>query len=213
MPIDTTKCRKSKSGLYVITAKGRLDFAVGLHDPKPNKISGKIKYQLNLLVPPTHDLTLLKNEMGAVALANCNGDQTRAKKLVQKRFLDPNDKPQGGKPAGEEFEGWTLIRATSDYKPDVTYPNGDEMPNEEIPKELYSGRWASALVNAYWSSNTENPGVFIGLQGIQLLDHDDVIGTSRPKAEDEFEAVEGVEGAAKPSADQSDNKDVDSMFG
>jgi hypothetical protein len=211
MTIDLTKCRLSPSG-YVITCKGVLSFAQGLYNPKPNK-QGKIKYGLNLLVPPTHDLTLLKNEMGKIALANLKGDQNRAKQFVEKRFLNPNNLPNGGKPMGERFEGWTLVRAYSDYKPGITHPSGDPIPEDQIQNELYSGRWGSALLNAYWSGNSENPGVFIGLQGIQLLDHDENIGVVIPKAENEFSAVGDAKSEAVGNQPAVDATDVDSMFG
>jgi len=200
--VDMTKCQIGKSG--VITPKGRFSYAQFLIEAKPNQ-SGKMKYNLNLLVPPTHDLTDLKKAMGKIALEKCDGDKKRAANLVEKRFLDPNNLPGNGKPAGEEFAGWVLIRASSEYKIKVAYPNGKEVPAEEVKNELYSGRWGRALLNPYWSNNPENKGVFLGLQMVQLLDHDENLGRAMPDPEDEFGDTSG-DGNTKSTA-------VDDMFG
>jgi hypothetical protein len=214
---DMKKATVAKSG-NIITPKGRLSYAQYLEKPNKNKKTGAEKYQLSILMPGDVDLVELKNAMGKIAISNVNGDQTRAKKLVEKRFLDPNDLPQGGKPAGPQFEGWILVRASSDYKPKFAYPNGTSIPDEEIQKELYSGRWARATLNPYWSNNDENPGVFLGLQNVQLLDHDENMGVRLPDAEEEFDAVDGVD-AGSGSAPQNDSSnaagdsDVDKMFG
>lgn len=211
MAINLNECRESKSG-FVITCKGRLSYAQYAVDGQENKKTGKLKYSGSLLVPKEGNLTFLKNRMGKIALDKTD-DQNRAKALVNKRFLDPNNLPNGGKPAGEEFEGWTLIRASSDYKPKIFYPNGDTVPDEEVKKEIYSGRWASFLLNPYWFSHPENTGIFLGLQGIQLLDHDENIGTAIPDAEGEFDAVDGPAPEASSGDASTAEENVDAMFG
>lgn len=214
MTIDLTKCRIAKSG-NIITCKGRLSYAQYLIDAQERTYedSGKKTevYQGSLLIPPGYDLSELKKKMGKIALEKLDGDKNRAKNFVEKRFLDPNNLPQGGKPAGEEFEGWTLIRATSSYKPKFAYPNGKEIPESEIKNELYSGRWASFSINPYWTANKKNPGVCLGLQNVQLLDHAENLGTNIPNAEDEFDAVDGSDAGEEAGSSVSD-ADVDDMF-
>ena len=210
MSIDLTKCRELASG-NIATCKGRMSYAQYTIGGQLNK-QGKMVWNGALLVPPNCDFTLLKNKMGVIALDKLDGDETRAKKMVEKRFLDPNDLPNGGKPAGPEFKGWTLIRCSSQQAPDFAGPDGKKIPPEQVAREAYSGRWASFSVNPYWSSNDENPGVFIGLQNVQLLDHDDNLGAVKARADDEFGAVEGVDtGEATQSEVQASN--VDAMFG
>jgi len=208
MTTDMKTCHVAKSG-NIITAKGRASYAQYLLEPQENQ-NGKLKYNLSLLVPKDHNLGVLKKKMAKIALEKLDGDEKRAKSLVNKRFLDPNDLPNGGKPAGEEFEGWVLIRASSDYKPKFAYANGKAIPDEELKNEVYSGRWVRATLNPYWSANKENPGVFLGLQNIQLLDHDENLGVAIPDAEDEFDAIEGAE-EVEAGSSVSDG-DVDSMF-
>lgn len=212
--VDMNKCHIAKSG-NIITPKGRLSYAQFLLEPQERTYedSGKKAkvYSMNLLLPPGSDLMELKKKMGKIALEKCDGDQKRAKSFVDKRFLDPNNLPQGGKPMGEEFEGWTLIRATSSYKPKFAYPNGKEIPAEEIENELYSGRWARVTINPYWTANKKNPGVCLGLQNVQLLDHAENLGANIPDAEDEFDAVDGSDDKAEAGSSVS-NEDVDDMF-
>lgn len=213
MTIDLTKCRIAKSG-NIITCKGRLSYAQYLIDAQERTYedSGKKTkvYQGSLLIPSNHDLSELKKKMAKIALEKLDGDKTRAANFVNKRFLDPNNLPQGGKPAGEEFEGWTLIRATSSYKPKFAYPNGKEIPESEIENELYSGRWACFSINPYWTANKKNPGVCLGLQNVQLLDHAENLGANIPGAEDEFDAVDGTE--ADGDGSSISDADVDDMF-
>ena len=211
--IDLTKARVSKSG-NIITPKGRLSYAQFLIEAqeRENDDGKKTKvYSCNLVVPPGYDFTELKKKMAKIALEKCDGDKNRATNFVNKRFLDPNNLPQGGKPMGEEFEGWTLIRATSSYKPKFAYPNGKEIPAEEIENELYSGRWAAISINPYWTSNKKNPGVCLGLQNVQLLDHAENIGANIVGAEDDFDAVDGSESSSDAGSSVSDS-DVDDMF-
>lgn len=214
MSTDMKKCHVASSG-NIISPKGRLSYAQFLVESQTRKYedSGKTVqvYNLSLLLPPDSDLTELKKKMAKIALEKCDGDKKRALNFVEKRFLDPNNLPQGGKPAGEEFEGWTLIRASSSYKPRFVYPNRKAVPDEEVVNELYSGRWARVTLNPYWTSNKTNPGVMLGLQNVQLLDHDENLGVAIPNAEDEFDAVEGAE-EAEAGASVADN-DVDAMFG
>ncbi len=222
MTTDMTKCHIAKSG-NIITPKGRLSYAQFLLEPQERTYedSGKKEkvYSMNLVMPgpgnkqglPPVDLLELKKKMGKIALEKCDGDQKRAKAFVDKRFLDPNNLPQGGKPMGEEFEGWVLIRATSKYKPKFAYANGKEIPAEEVENELYSGRWARVTINPYWTANKKNPGVCLGLQNVQLLDHAENLGANIPDAEDEFDAVDGSDAGGDAGSSVS-AADVDDMF-
>jgi hypothetical protein len=211
---DVTKCHIATSG-NIITPSGRLSYAQFLLDPQERTYEDtgkKVKvYSVNLVMPKGRDLTELKKAMGKVALEKCDGDKTRAASFVNKRFLDPNNLPQGGKPMGEAFEGWTLIRATSSYKPKFAYPNGKEIPAEEVENELYSGRWARVTINPYWTNNKKNPGVCLGLQNVHLLDHDENLGAAVAGAEDDFGDA-GVEGAGGNAAPSSGGAASDDMF-
>lgn len=217
MTTDTNVCHQSPVEGNIITPKGVLSYTQYLIEEQQieDKKTGKVRktHQLSIMFPPSADLTLLKKQMAKVALDNVDGDKSRAMKLVEKRFLDPNDLPNGGKPAGERFEGWTLVRASTKFKPFFYHPNGQRVEDVQLATEAYSGRHARCTLNAYWSNNSENKGVFIGVQQIQLLDHDEVLGGGGGVPKDEFAAVE-VSGT--PPVSEGNNKasdeDVDSLF-
>ncbi len=213
---DVTKCFTLPSG-NIILPRGRLSYAQFLMTLE-NKKTGKTNssYKLNLLVPgpgnkqglPVADFLELKKALGKLALEKCDGDQKRAKTLVDKLFLNPNDLPKGGKPMGEEFEGWVLIRGSRKTKPEFSYPNGKKIPVDEVANELYSGRWARPSVSVYWSNHDENKGPCIGLQNIWLLDHAENLGVAIPSAEDEFD--DGTDSGNNAGAGSQGS--VDDMF-
>lgn len=68
---------------------------------------------------------------------------------------------------------------------------GDEAA---IEREFYSGCWVIAVVNAYASKNTANPGVFFGLQSVLKVMDDN-----------EFKGAGGVDPRAAFGAVQIDN--------
>lgn len=211
MPIDLSKCYETENG-DVLTCEGRLSYTQYLLNGQENK-KGKVMYQLNLLVPPSSDLKLLKNKMAVVGMKNTDNDETRTKKLVGKRFLDPRDLPGGGKPYPEEFEGWVLIRASSSFIPDFIHPNGNKMSHDQAKTEAYSGRWARVSLSPYWSNNEENKGIFLGLGHVQLLKHDDVLGASRPSSDGLFDAIDVESGESNNSTNSTDETvSIDDMF-
>jgi hypothetical protein len=209
---NTKVCHVSDVSGNVITSKGVLFYTQYLLNPQANK-QGKMKYTVELCVPPECDLSGLKNAMGKVALANCDGDKERAKNFVNKRLIDPNNKPNGGKPAGEKFKGWTLLRGTSDHIPDFVHPSGKKCSLEEAKNEAYSGRWARVTFNPYWMDIAENRGVFLGLQNVQLLDQGEPLGFVKPDGSEEFGAAEGAEDASSGDSQSSNGTEaVDALF-
>jgi len=204
--MDLSKCYTSPTG-NIITPKGRMSHAQYTVEPQEND-SGKMIYSCALLIPPSSDMSLLQKAMAKLALEKCGGDKAEAKRHVMKRFLDPMNKPGGGKPESEEFEGWTLLRMSSKYRPDFIGPDGHAISFDQIQQDslVYSGRWARVSVNPYWFNAKANKGVTLGLQNIQLLEHDENIGGGKPKGEGEFEAVgEGDGTVADPFADDTDD--------
>lgn len=213
---NTKTCHLTTTG-NVITPKGVLFYSQYLTSAHPDK-KGILKYNLELCINPKEvDLKLLKNEMAKIAMENLDGNADAAKKMVERRFIDPNDKPQGGKPAGEKYEGWVLIRASAradKSTPDFIWPNGTKMSSEEAIRVVTSGSIIRATLNPYWSKNAENKGVFLGLQNIQYLEKGEPIGFVKPEGEDEFGAVEGaaeIESSEKSSAKGGES--VDALFG
>ena len=210
-------CKKLPSG-NIVTAKGKLFYTQYLIEPENGK------HNLMIVFKPDTDLSVLKNEMGKLALEGTEGDKKQAMNFVEKRFTDPNNRSNGGKPAGDEYEGWTLVTAATNTTPDFVYPNGQKIPAESLKGECYSGRWARVTLNPYWldkelvdkdtGKKVKVRGVFIGLQNVQLLDHDTPIGFVKASGSDEFDSVE-IEGGSAPSTVAVDDSgsDVDALFG
>jgi hypothetical protein len=208
---NTKTCHVLGNG-NIMTPEGVLFYAKYAVEAHENE-QGKMVHSLQICFPPNTDLKALKNEMGKVALEALEGDTKSAKNAVEKRFTDPNNKPQGGKPAGDEYEGWTLISATSTTQPDFVWPNGKRMSLEEAKNSINSGDYIRATLNPYWRKVQKNPGVSLGLQNIQLVRKGKPIGYVKPAGEQEFGAVDGAEDfSASTSKDSGASTDVESLF-
>lgn len=215
---NTNTCHISEKSGNVITPAGVIFYAqYVVKGGKDNK--GNEKYNLELCLPPEADLKGLKNAMGKLALENLDGDADQAKNYVNKRFLDPNNKPDGGKPAGDKFKGWTLIRASSKTPPDFVWPNGKKMSTQEALNSINSGDYVRATVNPYWLDTKTDDGVrikglFLGLQNIQLVKKGEAIGFVKPEGEEEFGAIDGAEDfTSSDSTESKSSSGADALFG
>jgi hypothetical protein len=58
---------------------------------------------------------------------------------------------------------------------------------------IFGGCICNVFVDFYWSKNTLNPGVFVGLKGVQLVDNVNVekLGGGAPSVDSMFEVVDG----------------------
>lgn len=192
--VDFTKCRVSASG-NIITAKGRLSFCNTLTVPKEDK-KGKLKFGTSFIIPPNHNLDILID-----AVKKCAEEKWGAGKLP-KNLKNPLLKADDHDYEGYD-EGWILLRPTSIQKPGIVNAAG---ANVEDDSEIYPGRWAILSLRPFTYDVDGNRGVSLGLQNVQLLDHDANIA-GRTRAEDEFEAVEMPEGS------DGKKKSADSVFG
>ena len=214
---DVNTCHVSPVSGNIITPKGKLFFAQYSYTPQKDD-AGKDRYSLQLCFKPDvadKGLVMLKNELGKIALEALDGDKARAKTFVNNRFTDPNNRQKGGKPAGPEYEGWTLLSCASKQMPDFVLPNGQKVDPAQLSNECYSGRWARATVRPYWLSKGKYPGLYLGLVNVQLLDHDDPIGFTKAQGEEEFGAVEGagtVTGDSSVESTVSGGSTIDSLF-
>lgn len=149
---------------------------------KPKAMPGgdpdDLKYSVSLILPADTDMKPGVEMVRKVALERW-GNKSNLK--VKSPLLNHADKCPDDDLA-RDFP--YLIRAASIYKPTVMYNSGEECKIEE---DVYAGRWALVTVRPYaWEHPTGGKGVSFGLSNVLLLDHDDRIGGSRVKAEDEF---------------------------
>ena len=208
--IDLTKSQKLNDHAYV-TPKGRLSYAQYLIDGSTND-QGIHRYNATLMFPPGSDFTALRKAMGPIALKHCDGDKDAAKRAVERRFLDPMNPSGTGKPAEAIFEGWTMLRLSGKTRPDFVAPNGKVFSLEEAKNEVYSGRWARVTCNPYWFKTGSNKGITLGLQNVQMLDHDENLGGGKPSADGQFGTVDGIEDTQPDKEPSSKESDVDDLF-
>ncbi len=199
--------RKANNGNNIVIF-GRMSwpklFTAEVNKADAGKADAKKKFQLNLLIPPSADLSYLKNRCQELAKERW-GDKLSTLKL-KSPFLKAEDYKYEG-----HLPGWTYLRLSAISKPQVVEAKDGALIRiaEEDPELVYSGRWAQVTVNpfAYPKAGAQdlgNRGISIGLNNVMLLMHDESLG-GRMKAEDEFEAAEVPEGS-------TGGKTVDELF-
>lgn len=174
----------TKSGT-VASPEGRLSYASYLTTRNPeaiNKKTGEGKYTCSLLIPPDADLSLLKAAADKAAKEFFGANPPKG---LHSPFLDAGEK------AGEEREGWTLLRVSSNQKPQIVDARNQNVDDAD---EVYSGRWAHLTLRAAGWDVDKKKGVSFFLSNVQLLRHDEPLGGMRAKAEDEFAPADSTEG-------------------
>ena len=167
-----------KSSRRFVIGPGRLSFP-HVFEPNAREFGGK--YQVTLLLPPEYDFGPLKQAMKEAAIEKFGPDQSKWPRGMRgpKDIIRPCEEKShltGYAP------GWHFITAASVDRPGVVDSLLQEVTD---PREVYAGRWAMISVNVYAFSNVKH-GVTLGLQNIQLRQHDDPF-TKRVRPQDEFE--------------------------
>lgn len=115
---------------------------------------------------------------------------------------------QKGKNPREEIAGKKVIRAADrNYAPAVV--NRNVQPISEANRDqIFGGCIVTAFIDLYWSKNPTNPGVYVGLRGVQLVDNQNVerLSGGGMSPDQMFEKVDGPEpqqsgGGVGPSQD------------
>lgn len=182
--------RQLESG-NLLTPKGRMVYPALFTPslPRGETDKDKAKFQVTILYPKGSDIGALK-----AAVEECINDnvseKARRTTKIKVPFLRTEDQPRFAEFA-DEYP--LMIRYNAKFKPDVVTPKGDRTIDEsEEADEVYSGRWARVSCRAFFYDHpTGGKGVSLGLQNVQLLDHDEPIAGGRVKGTAEFEAVGG----------------------
>lgn len=190
--IMTARCRLIYPSLFEAT-----DMKGGV-----NSDDSKNKFRISVLIPESANVDALLKRVDEVIAAQAKKDQD----IARKPFIKVSEQRSLAKYA-EEYP--VLIRCNSKYQPDVIGPDKRKLQEDEC----YSGRWGRITINPYWYPSIDGgkPGVALGLNNVQFLDHDDPIGGSRVSAEDEFEEIEGVDD--EPAESSASSSDIQKMFG
>lgn len=199
MARNFNECLKTASG-NIITPKGRMMYPALFKPtlPMDEKDESKARYQVSLLFPKSADLSLLAKAIDALCIEKWGADY-KTKFRIRKPFLKSEDYPKMGPEIIENFP--MFIRTNSKDRPGVVRADTTNV-SEADANEVYGGRWACISVRPYaYDHKTGGKGISLGLQNVQVLDHDDVLGGSRPRPEDEFEPVGAANGAAAATSD------------
>jgi hypothetical protein len=141
-------------------------------------------YEVTAFIPKTADISGLKRLVKSAMVAKFGAEPGQPtepnKKKVPLKFKTPikdgdaemrKDKDGNAVPKAEGC--WIVRMAAKKIKPAIVDADRSEVLN---PEAVYSGRWAKALVDAYVYDNSGSTGVSLGLQAVQLLDHDTPVG-------------------------------------
>lgn len=201
--------------MEIFTPKIRMVYPT-LLEPKINKKfpTNPPKFSALGLVPKDATIDVLKAEVMKIAVGlygndwqkKAQDDPAFAVKMPIKKTANYEKLAE----YAEDFPFFINVSANQDYPPALFGPDTKPLANRSAT-EVYGGRWAIFAVNV-WGPKPENKNVnrfvSIGVQRVQLLDHDEPIATGRIGTAEGFEGV-SVSGAA-PSAG---NGSADELFG
>lgn len=190
----------------VVTPKFRMAFP---HLLQPTEdLSGKMQWSVTALFPVDADLTSLKKAAEAACEKKWGSDRNKWPKM-DSPFSDGNTKGKTDSNGNFQIYNGYEDKVVVTFKRNVkTHTGADNSapaavianPNiEATEKDIYAGRWAKAVVNAFaWSFAGKN-GVSFGLNHIQILDHDTPIGGAPRDATAYFDNEESGEQTAQKS--------------
>lgn len=205
MTADLTKTHYIEKDNVWITPKGRGNF-VFLHEKFMKKDGkGKPKYVVSMILPPDAKLKLMDQAACAAAKAEgydiptfLDGDvkvkdpKTKKTITVNSPFKAADEALDAITSKGEpvDLEGWRMLRTASERRPEVRNAKGVLIDLDEVEENSYAGRWLRLMTRPYWYGPIEgNQGVSFGLEGAQLLGHDDKIGNFGTTNTEGFGAV------------------------
>ena len=187
--MSTLNAAKLLESGNLLTPKGRMVYPA-LFTPslaRGETDKDKARYQVTLLLPKGSDIKALKDAVTETLDENVSA-KARTTAKIKTPFLKTEDQPRFAEFA-EEFP--LMLRFNAKFKPDVVTPKGDRtLAEDEEADEVYSGRWGRVSCRAFFYDHpTGGKGVSLGLQNVQLLDHDEPIAGGRVKGTAEFEGV------------------------
>ncbi len=154
--------------------------------PKGEKDPEKARYGVSLLIPRGADIKAITDAVNEV-LADNVSEKVRKTTKVKMPFLKTEDQPRFAEFA-DDYP--VMIRCNAKYKPEVVGPTARAVPEADEADEVYSGRWGRISLRPFFYDHpTGGKGISLGLQNVQLLDHDNPIAGGRARAESEFESV------------------------
>lgn len=202
------KARFNEATNEYFTPKIRLVYPK-LLEPKVNAKfpNNPPKFSAIGLVPKAADISVIVAEVQRIASSLWGADwkQKAAKDpaLAVKLPIKKSENYEFLQEFADDFPTFLNVSANADFPPAVFDPSLKPVDREKHG-EVYGGRWAVMALNV-WGPKPENKNinrfVSLGLQRVQLMDHDEPIATGRIGTAEGFEAVSDVGGAEGGSSD------------
>lgn len=146
-------------------------------------------YECTMIFEPTDDLSALKRIVEQAIVEKFGNNRPHYIKTPFREGRWKTAEYQLGYDLNKypEYEGKIIASARSyEIQPGVVDSNLQPILDK---RELYSGIWGRASLVAFYYNNQEGgQGISFGLQNFQKIRDDEPLGTSRGKAEDDFEA-------------------------
>jgi hypothetical protein len=158
--------------------------------------SDRAMYSAELVLPPGHpDIAKIQQVFRQVATEAGKGQYLQHLISPLKDGNAINTERQGkGKAPMDHYAGNFIIKANDrDVAPRVVDGNRNPILANQRD-QIFGGCLVNAFIDLYWSNNQQNPGVFCGLLGIQLVSNVNVtpIGREQMSPEQMFDTVEGA---------------------
>lgn len=191
----STKVAKVTPSGNIITPVGRIVYPSFFQPSLPpgEKDQSKARFQGTLMLPADADITALEKAVQEIVDENVPAGK-RGKVKVKLPFLTTGDLKSLSDHA-DEYP--VTIRCAAKFAPDVVTPKGDRTIKEDdadADDEVYGGRHGRFSVRPYWwTHKTGGQGVSLGLQNVQLMQHDEPIAGSRVHGTDEFTPAEDLD--------------------
>lgn len=171
----------------VVTGKARLSYA-HIHEPRAVEEGGEKKYSASLLIPKSDTETLGKVKAAIdAALAAGKAKHGAGFKMKESPLKDGDIE----RPDDKAYEGMMYLSASSKVKPIML--DKDRNPIHDA-REIYSGAWVRASINAFAFNKSANKGVSFGLNSMQKIADDEPLGGTYTEAQaaDDFADIDDI---------------------
>lgn len=152
------------------------------------------KFSATALVPKSADIAVIVAAVQKIA-QDLYGAKWKEKDPAVKLPIKKTENYEKLAEYAEEYPLMLRVSANAEYPPVLFGPDKKPVDRDRGASEVYGGRWAVLALNA-WGPKPENKDVnrfvSLGVQRVQLLDHDEPIATGRIATADGFDAIEGI---------------------
>lgn len=180
------------------TPKFRVSFP-NVFKPKSFK-DGEPKYSITMLFDKKTDLAKMKLAARNAGIQKFGPVESwpkdkNGKSKLRMPFRDGDDE----KAEMDGYENCIFVNASSKSPPQVIEADGKTPIVSEV--SLYAGCYARASLIAFGYDESGNKGISFALQNIQKWEDGEPF-SGKPKAEDEFEAIEGAGPTAQDDGEE-----------